>query len=83
MDQAAIEKRLKLHERRKAERQRNEATTRECFDYVHPARGFGFGGDSQFDASTEQTKRARVLSSVSADSAENLAANLVAGAGLI
>jgi hypothetical protein len=80
MDQAAIEKRLKLHERRKAERQRNEPTTRECFDYVNPARGFGFGGDSQFDASTEQTKRARVLSSVSADSAENLAANLVAGA---
>ncbi len=80
MDAAAIEKRLKQHEQRKSERLRNEATTRECFDFVNPARGFGFNGESTFDAATEQGKRARVLSSVSADSAENLAANLVAGA---
>ena len=80
MDTASVEKYLKRHEQRKAERQRNEATTRECFDFVNPARGFGFNGEGTFDAGTEQSKRARVLSSVSADSAENLAANLVAGA---
>lgn len=79
MDQSHIEGYLKRHEQRKNERQRNESTTRECFDFVNPARGAGFdSGD--FDASSEQRKRARVLSSVSADSAENLAANLVAGA---
>lgn len=80
MDQQAIEKRLKQHEQRRSERLRNEATTRECFDYVNPARGYGFNGEGYFDAVTEQNKRARVLSSVSADAAENLAANLVAGA---
>ena len=80
MDQSTVEKYLKRHEQRKAERLRNEATMRECFDYVNPARGYGFGGDSQYDAGTEQSKRARVLSSVSADAAENLAANLVSGA---
>lgn len=80
MDPQAIEKRLKQHEQRRSERLRNESITRECYDYVSPARGFGFNGEGAFDATTEQSKRARVLSSVSADSAENLAANLVAGA---
>lgn len=80
MDPQAVEKRLKQHDQRRSERLRNESTTRECFDYVNPARGFGFNGEGTFDASTEQSKRARVLSSVSADAAENLAANLVAGA---
>lgn len=80
MDTASVEKYLKRHEQRKAERQRNEATTRECFDFVNPARGYGFNNEGTFDAGTEQSKRARVLSSVSADAAENLAANLVAGA---
>ena len=80
MDQSRVEKYLKRHEQRRSERLRNEHITRECYDYVHPARGFGFSGDATFDAATEQTKRARVLSSVSADAAENLTANLVAGA---
>lgn len=80
MSPEAVEKRLKRHEQRRSERLRNESITRECFDFVNPARGFGFNGEGTFDATTEQSRRARVLSSVSADAAENLAANLVAGA---
>lgn len=70
---------LKRHAQRVSERRVHEPTWREAFDYVAPARGAGIGEDGSFDAGSEQTKRARVLSSVSADAAENLAANLVSG----
>lgn len=70
---------LKRHAQRVSERRAHEPTWREAFDYVAPGRGAGIGEDGTFDAGTEQNKRARVLSSVSADAAENLAANLVSG----
>lgn len=70
---------LKRHAQRVSERRLHEPTWRESFDYVAPGRGAGIGEDGSFDAGTEQSKRARVLSSVSADAAENLAANLVSG----
>jgi hypothetical protein len=70
---------LKRHAQRVSERRVHEPTWREAFDYVAPGRGAGIGEDGTFDAGTEQNKRARVLSSVSADAAENLAANLVSG----
>lgn len=75
-----VAQKLKRHAERKAERQRHEATYRECYDYVHPARGTGFDGSSTtMDANAEQVKRARVLSSVATDAAENLTANMVSG----
>lgn len=63
----------------KSLRMPHEAAMRECFDYVAPERGVGLEGDESYDAGTEQSKRARVLSSVASESAENLAANFVSG----
>lgn len=75
-----VTQKLKRHNARKTERRRHEATYRECYDFVHPARGAGFdGGSTTMDANAEQVKRARVLSSVATDAAENLTANVVAG----
>lgn len=70
---------LKRHAVRKNARRLHEPVWRECFDFAAPSRGAGIDGDSSFDAGTEQQRRARVMSSVTADSAENLASNLVGG----
>lgn len=63
----------------KSLRMPHEPTWREAFDYAAPERGSGIDGNETFDAATEQAKRARVLSSVSSEAAENLAANMCSG----
>lgn len=70
---------IKRHQSRSADRRNHESTWQECFDYGAPQRGVGINGETSYDAGTDSSKRARVLSSVTADSAENLAANLVSG----
>ncbi len=70
---------LKEGARARADRKGNEPTWREAFDYVAPGRGAGIDGDDSYDAGTDQTRRARVLSSVASEAAENLASNLVGG----
>lgn len=73
---AAIVKRLSS---KRSLRMPHEPVWAECFEFTAPERGVGLNGDESYDAATEQAKRARVLTSVPADSAENLAANLVSG----
>lgn len=60
-------------------RRPHEPTWREGFDFTAPERGAGLDGDESFDASTQQQRLARVLSSVASESAESLAANLISG----
>lgn len=57
----------------------HEPVWAECYEFTAPERGVGLNGDESYDAATEQAKRARILTSVPADSAENLSANLVSG----
>lgn len=71
---------IKSAQRARSARRGHEATWREAFDYGAPERGAGIDSDETYDAGTDQTKRARVLSSVTAEAAENLAANLQGGA---
>lgn len=73
---AAIVKRLSS---KRSIRLPHEPVWAECYEFTAPERGVGLSGDESYDAATEQAKRARVLTSVPADSAENLAANLVSG----
>lgn len=70
---------IKRHSRRKSDRTRHEHVWRECFDYVAPHRGLGFDGQIDNSAGADQSKRARIMSSVAMDAAQILTANIVAG----
>ena len=63
----------------KSLRMPHESGMRECFDYIAPERGVGLNGDEFYDSAADQAKRARILSSVGSEAAENLAANFVSG----
>lgn len=59
-------------------RQPHEQTWRDCFDYSFPERGDGFNGEKN-DASTLQSKRARLMDSTSTDAGEILASAVMSG----
>jgi len=70
---------LRRHERMKTQRQSSvESVWRDCFDYTFPLRGNGLNGAVE-TATGAQAKQAQLLDSTAADSANVLAANIMAG----
>lgn len=74
-DVAAILKRVS---RLKSERARHDTVYRQCFEYSFPLRAHGFGGQ-EYDASSGQTKRAKLLDTTLTDAALIAASNVHTG----
>lgn len=70
---------LRRHDRMKSARQSQvEQVWRDCYDYSFPMRGDGISGDAN-SANSLQNKQARLLDNTAGDSANVLAANIMAG----